>query len=157
MSVSGETDPAAGGTIEFRARLVRKVGIGVGIGVIIATTVVALTIPHFTVVSRAGFVVLGILIAGFCWREASVRITAEPHRVVVRNLFTTTTLEWPEVLAVSFPEGNPWAHLDLADGETLSAMAIQRSDGERGIQAARLLQRLVRERGEAPEAPHPEA
>ena len=50
---------------------------------------------------------------------------------------------------ISFPMGDPWAHLDLADGSTLSMHALQRYDGERAIAAAHLLRRLVSERGEA--------
>ena len=70
----------------------------------------------------------------------------------MRNLMRTRTLEWPEVLGISFPMGDPWAHLDLADGRTHPLNAIQRYDGERAIAAAHQLQALIRERGEAPPA-----
>ena len=61
-------------------------------------------------------------------------------------------LEWAEIVAVSFPEGDAWAHLDLADGDTLPTMAFQRADGARGIAAARQMAALVAARGEATEA-----
>ena len=91
----------------------------------------------------------GLLIALFCHLEASVRVVARPDGLEVRNLMRTRTFEWPEVLGISFPMGDPWAHLDLADGRTHPLHAIQRYDGERAISAAHRLLHLVQERGEA--------
>ena len=89
----------------------------------------------------------------FCHLQASVAVTARPRELVVRNLMRTRTLEWPEVIGISFPMGDPWAHLDLADGSTLPLQALQRYDGDRAIAAAHLLRDLVRERGEAADGP----
>src|SRR5690606_14498826 len=65
-------------------------------------------------------------------------------------------LEWAEIITIGFPMGDPWAHLDLADGSTLQLQALQRYDGEHAISGARLLRDLVRQRGEAAESPRPE-
>lgn len=134
----------------FRPRMARIVGLAVGTLVLGAMVVLAILMPStFTTVDRIGFVLFGAAVFGFCWRQATVRLIASEDRVVVRNLFSGRELEWPEIVAVSFPEGDAWAHLDLADGDTLATMALQRADGADGIAAARHLSRLVRERGEA--------
>lgn len=106
-------------------------------------------ITSFQLGGRLGLLVIGLLIALFCHLEASVRVVARPHVLEVRNLMRTRTFEWPEVLGISFPMGDPWAHLDLADGRTHPLHAIQRYDGERAISAAHRLLHLVQERGEA--------
>ncbi len=136
-------------TIVFRPRLARLVGHGVGILVLVAMLVAAVVLfEAFTLVDSVGFAALGVAIWYFCYREATVRVTARPDHLVVRNLFTTRELDWAEVVAVSFPQGDPWAHLDLSDGDTIATMALQRADGEQGIAGARRLARLVHERGE---------
>ncbi|UYG16313.1 PH domain-containing protein [Brachybacterium huguangmaarense] len=137
-------------TIVFRPRLARLVGLGVGTFVLVAMLIAAVVLfEAFTLADSVGFAALGIAIWYFCYREATVRVTARPDRLVVRNLFTTRELEWAEVVAVSFPQGDPWAHLDLSDGDTIATMALQRADGEQGIAGARRLAGLVHERGEA--------
>jgi predicted metalloprotease len=93
--------------------------------------------------------VIGVLVVLFCHLEASVRVVARPERLEVRNLMRTRSFDWPEVLGISFPMGDPWAHLDLADGRTHPLHAIQRYDGQRAISAAHRLLHLVQERGEA--------
>lgn len=109
----------------------------------------AVLITSFQWGGRLGLVAVGVLVVIFCHLEASVSVTARPEALVVRNLMSTRTLEWAEVIGISFPMGDPWAHLDLADGSTLALQAIQRYDGDRAIAAAHLLLRLVQERGEA--------
>ncbi|WP_299305251.1 PH domain-containing protein [uncultured Brachybacterium sp.] len=109
----------------------------------------AVLITSFQWGGRLGLVAVGVLVVIFCHLEASVTVTARPEVLVVRNLMSTRTLEWAEVIGISFPMGDPWAHLDLADGSTLALQAIQRYDGDRAIAAAHLLLRLVQERGEA--------
>lgn len=108
----------------------------------------AVLITSFQWGGRLGLVAVGVLVVIFCHLEASVSVTARPEALVVRNLMSTRTLEWAEVIGISFPMGDPWAHLDLADGSTLALQAIQRYDGDRAIAAAHLLLRLVQERGE---------
>ncbi|WP_231928125.1 PH domain-containing protein [Devriesea agamarum] len=158
MDSAPHPDGGSGASAEvvFRPKLARVVAISLGSGVLAVLTVAAMIVPWtgpraFSVVDRLGFIALGLAIFWFCWRQATVRISARADGLTVRNLLRTTTLEWPAVVTVSFPEGDPWAHLDLADGTTLSTMALQRADGEYGIRQARSLQQLVIERGEAPD------
>ena len=139
------------GTVVFRPRMVRAVGYAVAVIMLAALVGGAILIPGFSPLDRAGMVMVGVLAALFCHLQASVRVVAGPQQLEVRNLFRTRTVAWPEVVGVSFPMGDPWAHLDLADGSTLATWAIQRSDGKRGIADAHRLAALVRERGEAPD------
>lgn len=71
------------------------------------------------------------------------RVVAERDRLVVVNGYRRRELDWAEVVAVRLPPGAPWVTLDLADGDTMSAMGIQGSDGDRARRAVRQLRALV--------------
>ncbi len=137
------------GTIMLRPRTVRWSAYAIAVLVMGAAIVMAVLIPGFSLGNRLGFPLFGLLIAVFCHMEASVRAEARPDVLIVRNLVRTHELQWAQVIGVSFPAGDPWAHLDLSDGRTLSVMALQRTDGARGLAQARTLAQLIRERGEA--------
>jgi len=137
-------------TIVMRPRAVRVAAYFSAVVVMAGMTGGAVMITSFHWGGRIGLLVVGVMVFLFCHLEASVKVTARPEELEVRNLMRTRILAWPEVLGVSFPMGDPWAHLDLADGRTHPLQAIQRYDGERAIAAAHHLQRLIRERGEAP-------
>ncbi|MDN5599489.1 MAG: PH domain-containing protein [Brachybacterium sp.] len=154
MSTPGQ-DTAGGeqrATIVLRPRAVRVAAYVSAVVVMAGMIAGAVMITSFQWGGRIGLLVVGVLVFLFCHLEASVKVTARPEELEVRNLMRTRTLEWPEVLGISFPMGDPWAHLDLADGRTHPLNAIQRYDGERAIAAAHQLQALIRERGEAPPA-----
>ena len=136
-------------TIVLRPRAVRFAAYFSGAVVMAGMIGGALMITSFQLGGRLGLLAVGVLVLVFCHLEASVRVIARPAELEVRNLMRRRTLEWPEVIGISFPMGDPWAHLDLADGSTLPLQAIQRYDGRRAIAAAHALQRLVQERGEA--------
>lgn len=138
-------------TLVLRPRAVRVAGYFTGVTVLAGMIVGAVVMPGFTLFGRACLVAVGVLALVFCHLEARVRLVAGPRTLVVRNLFRHHTLEWTQIVGVSFPMGDPWAHLNLADGSTLATMAIQRYDGKRGIATAHRLAALVRERGEPDE------
>lgn len=92
---------------------------------------------------RLGFVTVGLAVGWVVSRFALVRADPGEHGLVVRNLVTTTGLEWPQVVEVRFSDGDPWVILDLSDGDTLPVMAIQRADGAHGRAEARRLATLV--------------
>ena len=71
------------------------------------------------------------------------RVVAEDRRLVVVNGFRRREFDWAEVVAVHLPPGAPWATLDLSDGTTVSALAIQGSDGARARHAVRQLRALI--------------
>jgi hypothetical protein len=59
------------------------------------------------------------------------------------NGYRKREYEWPEIVGVHLPPGAPWATLDLSDGSTATALAIQGSDGERARRAVRDLRALA--------------
>ena len=52
-------------------------------------------------------------------------------------------MEWGDIVEVRFPDGAPWASLELDDTEELAVMAIQRVDGEVARSEAHRLAGLV--------------
>jgi hypothetical protein len=71
---------------------------------------------------------------------------ADEEGLTVTNGYVRRRLAWPQIVRVSLGAGRPWALLDLADGTTISVMAIQGSDGARADRAARDLKRVLAER-----------
>ncbi|GAB2697211.1 PH domain-containing protein [Thalassiella azotivora] len=128
----------------FRPVRARRVALFVAVFSVVVLSVVGITLPGtYAWYDRAGFVATGLLIAWFCYRQASVRAVPSERGLVVRNLFLGRELEWAQVVSVRFGPDRTWAELDLADGDTLSVMAIQRADGERADAEARRLATLV--------------
>ncbi|NTW42450.1 MAG: PH domain-containing protein, partial [Cellulomonadaceae bacterium] len=84
-----------------------------------------------SVLDRAGIVGFGVLVAWFLTRQASVSARPDAQGLTVRNLMVTRHLKWGEIVSVRFGQGRPWVQLDLADGDTLAVMGIQRADGVR--------------------------
>ncbi|MGG5257313.1 PH domain-containing protein [Phycicoccus avicenniae] len=95
---------------------------------------------------QVALVVFGLLVAAFLSRYAAIRAVAGPDGLTVRNLMSTRTVGWDEIVDVRFPDGDPWVSLELADTDVLAVMAVQRVDGEEGRAEARRLAGLVRER-----------
>lgn len=92
---------------------------------------------------------IGVLIAAGCWRYATIRAVPSRDGLVVRNLVTTRTVSWAQVIDVQFGGGAPWVTLELDDTDTLAVMAIQRADGDIAATEASRLAGLVRDWGEA--------
>ena len=90
-----------------------------------------------------GVVGVGVAVAWFLVKFARLEAVPSEAGLRVRNLFVVTELEWAQVVSVRFGGGGPWVTLDLADGETLPVMAVQRADGEHGTAEARRLATLV--------------
>ena len=86
---------------------------------------------------------LGLAMAAFLGRYASIRALPDEVGLTVRNLMLTRTVTWDEVIEVRFPDGAPWVTLELDDGDELAVMAIQRADGQRARDEALRLARLV--------------
>lgn len=147
MTITAPDGPE--GTVVLRPRLTRVVAYAIGL-LVLAAAIVLSVLTHFGFADTVGFIAFGLGVLWFCHREGSVRATAHPDRLVVRNLMSTRELEWAEIIGVVFPPGDPWAKLDLADGDTVSVMAVQRTDGERGMQAARRLAGMISERSGGP-------
>lgn len=148
----GRRQPTGGGLdAVFRPRAARWVSGVLAVAVTVATVALLVLLPQagltgYSVLDRIGFVALGLAIVWFCWRQATVRATPLPEGLRVRNLATTRTVDWPQIVLVRFGEGRAWVQLDLADGDTLAVMGVQRSDGAFAVREARRLATLVARR-----------
>ncbi len=100
---------------------------------------------RFTPFQKATLVFLGLLALAVWYALMRSRVTVAESGITVVNGYKTRVFAWTQVLAVSLRRGAPWASFDLADGTSVSVMAIQGSDGERAIAAVRELRRLVEE------------
>lgn len=128
----------------FRPRLARGVSLVLAAIVAVGTPVLVLTIEgEYGALDVAGFGIVGALIVWFCWRQASVGARVDERGVSVRNLMLSRRLEWAEIVSVRFGAGRPWVQLDLADGDTLAVMGVQRADGEFATREASRLATLV--------------
>ena len=118
----------------------------IGLGVLCAMTWITMdpeVQAKFTVFEKLTLAFFGLLILVCVHALTRSRVTAEADRLVVVNGYRRRDLEWAEVIAVRLPPGAPWARLDLSDGEEISAMGIQGSDGASARTAVRQLRALV--------------
>lgn len=135
--------PAADDLRPFRPRLARTVSLAIALVVLVLTALLVAALRHVPVGDRTGIALVGLAVAWFCWREAAVSARPDERGLTVRNLVLGRRLEWAEIVDVRFGEGRPWVQLDLADGDTLAVMAIQRADGAAAEREARRLATLV--------------
>lgn len=135
----------------WRPRRTRIFCYGIAAGVVLVMGIVAVILPDdgarsWNLASRIALFGVSLPIAAFLHRHADVRIVATDGGLEIVNLVKRHRLQWGEVLAVRLQRGDPWAYLDLSNGETIAAMGIQNSDGAAAPAAARELARLVREK-----------
>jgi hypothetical protein len=123
----------------FRPRLARTVSLVVMWLVIAGTVAVVALSGNLGHGDQVGFLAFGALLAWFCWREASVAARPDDEGL-------TTRLQWAEIVAVRFADGDAWVRLDIANGDTLAVMGIQRADNEFAQAEARRLATLVAQR-----------
>lgn len=98
---------------------------------------------RFSFLQRLTLVIMAGGAATCGWALARARLTAEMEGLVVVNGFRSRHLAWEEVVAIHLGAGAPWATLDLADGTTISAMALQGSDGRRARDGVRAVRALI--------------
>ncbi len=99
------------------------------------------------VLDRLLLVSCGVAVSALLWRFASIRAVPSTHGLVIRNLITTRTVEWTQVVRVQFGGGAPWVSVDLDDTDTVAVMAIQKADGVWGRAEAARLSALVQVNG----------
>lgn len=100
---------------------------------------------RFSPFQKATLVALGLLALGVWFALMRSRVTAAVRGVTVVNGYRRRDYEWSELIAVNLRRGAPWAGVDLSDGTSISALAIQGSDGSRAVQAVADLRRLIAE------------
>ncbi|MDO5727283.1 MAG: PH domain-containing protein [Bowdeniella nasicola] len=89
---------------------------------------------------------MGVIVAiGVWFLSTQARVVAIPDErgLSIRNLVVRHHVEWAQIISVRFGAGRPWARLDISDGTTVAVMAIQASDGPRGLREAQRLATLV--------------
>lgn len=141
-----QSDPYA----VFRPRRGRRVALAMSVLSVVVFTGVSLLMPSaevsaggWSVLDRLLMISCGLVAATALWRFASIRAVPSTTALVVRNLVTTRTFDWAEIVRVQFGGGPPWVSLDLDDTETVAVMAIQRADGAFGQAEAGRLSALV--------------
>lgn len=148
------TGPAAGSLPElpvvFRPVRTRLVLIGAGGVLFVVLTVVAVALASLGPGERVGLVVTGLLALGVLLLLSRPKVVADTRGVTVTNLTHTRRMDWEELLAVHLRAGDPWVHLDLADGTSLPAMGIQPGIArEQAVRDARTLRELAAAYGSA--------
>jgi hypothetical protein len=76
--------------------------------------------------------------------------TADEDGLTVVNGYRTHRYRWAEIVKVSLSAHRPWALIDLADGETMSVLAIQGSDGDRAVRSVRELAKVLAQQTQTP-------
>lgn len=121
-------------------------------GVLVVVLVIAVWVAwgpdvraRFTPFQKGTLVFLGLLALAVWFALMRSRVSATATGVTVVNGYRRRDLVWSQVVAVNLRRGAPWAGIDLSDGTSISALAIQASDGDRAIRAVQDLRRLVAE------------
>ncbi|MBV8540760.1 MAG: PH domain-containing protein [Pseudonocardiales bacterium] len=134
---------------EARPRKARRISIAAAVLLVAVFAVVAALLRrtptgvYFRLSDQVAMMLLGLLLAGVALLFVRPRVRAGAEGVEVRNLLGTRMVPWELVLRVSFPDGAPWARLELPDDEYIAVMAIQSADGRHAVQDIRAL-RAVR-------------
>ncbi|GGN40516.1 membrane protein [Streptomyces kronopolitis] len=140
--------PPTGLPVTFRPTRTRAVLYTVGIAQLAALTAIALALPKLTGGERLSFVVTALLVLAVLLLLARPKVVARQEGVTVVNLTTKRELAWAQVLRVNLRAGDPWVHLDLADGTSLPAMGIQPGIArDQAIRDARALRDLAEKHG----------
>ncbi len=141
----GESGVITSVQFETRPHKARRVAVAAAVLLVVVFTVIGVLLRrtdtgvYFRVSDQVAMVLLGLLLAGAALLFARPRVRAGADGVEVRNLLSSRMLPWELVLRVSFPEGAPWARLELPDDEYIAVMAIQATDGQHAVQAIRAL------------------
>ncbi|MEO7070239.1 MAG: PH domain-containing protein [Nostocoides sp.] len=149
---------SGGAFAPFRPRRGRAVATTAAVIVVLVFAVVAFFLPgphdagNWTPFDRVMLIGLALAIAWFLLRYASIKALPTRETLTVRNLLSTRSVEWSQIVAVQFAGADPWVTLDLADTDSLAVMAIQKADGPRSRHEAARLAALVAGLGEAGEA-----
>lgn len=152
------TAPEAQLPVTFRPFGVRIAALVLGLLLLVVVVVIWLAFPAsvreaFSTFQRLTVMALGIGAAAAGFALSRSRIVAREDGLLTVNGYRSHLYAWDEVSGVTLRAGGPWAILELADGETASAMGIQGSDGARAVQQVRALRRILAARhGDAADA-----
>lgn len=128
----------------FRPVRGRVVSSALGGGILIASIVLAMALPErFAVMDRLTCAGIGIAVAAFMTRYATIHARPTAEGLFVRNLGPGELVPWDQIDSIRFSQGMPWVRIDLVDGLDLAVMAIQRADGPRSLAEAQRLADLA--------------
>jgi hypothetical protein len=100
---------------------------------------------HLGISDKIALGAVGLILAGGVLLLARPRVRADARGVEVRNLLFGQVVPWQQIKGVSFPDGAPWARLELPRDEYVPVVAIQAADGERAVRAIRELRAWYRD------------
>ena len=126
-----------------RGRVLPLVMATIAVGVCTVVAIGMGAAGEWQVGDQLALVGLGLGLAAFLGRYASIKAVPDGVGLTVRNLMLTRTVSWDEILEVRFPDGAPWVTLELDDTDELAVMAIQRADGQLARDEAVRLARIV--------------
>jgi hypothetical protein len=146
MSGPVSAPPAAVSAVPRRLRLLLAVLAGV---VLVVAAVVVLALPSTTnsvvdygVGDQIALGGVGVLLAAGVLFLGRSRVDADASGVRVRNLLVRHDLTWQQVRAVRFDRESAWGSLALENGDELSLLGLQVSDGEQAVRAIEGLRAL---------------
>ncbi|WP_236571991.1 PH domain-containing protein [Janibacter melonis] len=143
-AVSGRGRRGDGTDAPFVPRRGRLVASVLAVLTLVIFLLVAIFVPErFHLVDRLGFFLIGLGVAGLLSRYMTIRAVPRADGLLVRNLGPQQVVPWEDIEAVRFSDGMPWVRLDLADGDDMAVMAIQRADGSGSLAQAQRLSDLV--------------
>ena len=142
---------ATAGTVLVRPKKVRRVAIPVAVVLVVVFAVAGILLGNtptgafFRLSDQLSMIGLGVLLACGALLLIRPRLRADAEGLEVRNIIGTQHYRWELVEAISFPDGAPWARLELPEDEYVPIMAIQASDGAHAVEAMRKLRELRRQ------------
>ncbi len=142
------TDPSL--PVVWRPRTTRIIGYGLAGAIVLSVVVLAIVLPPtWGVADRVALVLFGALVAWILHVLARCRVVADERGLTVVNAVATRRYDWAEIVGVSMERGAPWPTLDLAGGDSISAMGI--NGAEHALAAGQLteLRALLKRHAEA--------
>ncbi|MFD3811302.1 PH domain-containing protein [Rhodococcus sp. NPDC058639] len=90
---------------------------------------------HLRLADQIAILTIGIALSGALLLFTRPRFRAGAEGVSVRNVVAERHVPWDEVGGLSFPDGAPWARLELPYDEYVPVVAVQARDGQSAVDA----------------------
>ncbi|MEU8223866.1 PH domain-containing protein [Kribbella sp. NPDC048915] len=139
----------------FHPRIIALMATGMGLSLIVIFGVIWFRLSpadreSFDWFQRATLLLFFGAVLWILYRMSTLRVTAYPDRLRIRNVFKSYTLPWADVTALRFRSGDAWLQLFDADGNRIGILAVQASEGARATKAAKELAAVARDHGAGP-------
>ena len=138
--------------VVWRPRTTRILAYSLAGTIMLGMIVLAVVVPtNWGAIDRIGLVLFGLLVAWILHVLARCRIRADRRGLTIVNPLYTRRYEWAEVIRVNMSVGDPWPTLDLASGDSISAMGINGAEHRLAARQMTELRALLKAYGEAPD------